>query len=225
MKYRFQLLLILVFLSGCTHSDPKQDGSPGDPLDAIGKKQDKIDGRVAAAVAVASEANDAGKTKVVKAELGVASSYLPKPSESDVAFARQRAEKGDDKQYEREVEYAKKINADLAKVWEEAEKQKRLNEEKTKNLEAKVKQLEDEQEKNWYTMGAMACFGVALVMALMQQFMRAGIAGMFGLFIASIPRLMNTQWFMPFVGLSVVVIIGSIVWHVRSTRKDEHTEG
>ena len=92
MGYHFQIHLILVFcLLGCSSKEEPTVSSPGAPLEAIGAKQDKIDGRVAAAVVVASEANDAGKPKVVKAELGVASAYLPKPSEADVAFARQWA--------------------------------------------------------------------------------------------------------------------------------------
>jgi hypothetical protein len=226
MQYRHQLMLALVFiLSACSAKNEPVASSPGAPLEVIGAKQDKIDGRVAAAVVVASEANDAGKPKVVKSELSVASAYLPKPSEADVAFARQRAEKGDIKQYEREIEYAKKINEELTKVWAEAEKQKRLNEENTRRLEARVKELQDDQDKNWYTMAAMVCFGIALVMALMKQFMRAGIAAMFGVFMGSIPRLMNTEWFMPFIGVSILTIIGSIIWHVRASKKDEHTEG
>lgn len=226
MKYRHQFILALVFcLSACSSKTEPAASVPAAPLEAIGAKQDKIDGRVAAAVVVASEANDAGKPKVVKAELGIASAYLPKPSEADVAFARQRADKADIKQYEREIEYAKKINEDLAKVWAEAEKQKRLNEENTRRLEARVKQLQDDQDKNWYTMAAMVCFGIALVMALMKQFMRAGIASMFGVFMGSIPRLMDTEWFMPFIGVSILTIIGSIIWHVRASKNDEHTEG
>jgi hypothetical protein len=220
MKYRFQLILILVFLSACSSQEPVAS-SPGAPLEAIGEKQDKIDGRVAAAVVVAGEANDAGKPKVVKAELGIASAYLPKPSEADVAFARQRADRADVKQYEKEIQYAKKINDELTKVWAEAEKQKRLNEDNTRRLEAKVKELQDNQDKNWYTMAAMVCFGVALVMALMKQFMRAGIASMFGVFIGSFPRLMDTPWFLPFIGVSVLTIIGSIIWHVRSHETTE----
>lgn len=225
MRYHFQIHLILVScLLGCSSKEEPAVSSPGAPLEAIGAKQDKIDGRVAAAVVVASEANDAGKTKVVKAELGVASAYLPKPSEADVAFARQRADKADAKQYEREIQYAAKINADLAKVWEEAEKQRRLNEENTRRLEARVKELQDDQDKNWYTMAAMVCFGIALVMALMKQFMRAGIAAMFGIFIGSVPRLMDTPWFLPFVGASIVVILGSIIWHMRAVKDDGKTD-
>ena len=87
MKY----LALILLLAGCSSVKelPKQPDAPTDGavVETIGKELDKTDSRVGAAIVVAVENLD--KPAVAKAELGVASSYLPAPLEGDVAFARQ----------------------------------------------------------------------------------------------------------------------------------------
>jgi hypothetical protein len=88
------IILLSLVLAGCSSKPQALPVQPDAPtsaniVDKVGKELDKIDGRVAAAVTVAKE--NADKPEVVKAETGVALSYLPKPSEGDIAFARQRA--------------------------------------------------------------------------------------------------------------------------------------
>ena len=80
---RLILVIALLALTGCkTSCDlPKQPDVPTDGgiVNKVGNDLDKSDGRVAAAITVAQE--NADKPAVVKAETGVALSYLPVPSE------------------------------------------------------------------------------------------------------------------------------------------------
>mgnify|MGYP003345208515 CR=1 FL=1 len=80
---RLLLVIALLALTGCpTVPDTQGTGTPStDPADLskLGTQIDKSDQRIAAAVTVARE--NADKPEVVKAETGVALSYLPKPDE------------------------------------------------------------------------------------------------------------------------------------------------
>lgn len=91
----------------------------------FGDKQDKADHRVAAAVAVAREANTAGQPAKVEAELSVAAAYLPPAPEGDLAFARQRAQAADPKAYADAVAYGQKLQADLDDLWKKMEAQQK----------------------------------------------------------------------------------------------------
>ena len=117
------LLVIALCLTGCSTSRPALPEQPNAPTDtaivqAVGKDWDKIDQKVAASVAIARENKD--KPAVVEAETTVALSYLPSPSPEELALARQRAARSDQKDYADAVAYGKKllakIDADWAKV-------------------------------------------------------------------------------------------------------------
>jgi len=222
MKYRFQLVLILVFLSACTK--PQTDTpSPGDTLEVVGAKQDKVDARVAAAVHVASEANTAGKPAVVNSELKVASAYLPPPSEADVAFARQRADKADPAQYAKEIEYAKKLNEDIVKMWVKLESEKKQNAEVIAKLRADIEQAKKDGVSNLFTAAALFCFGIALVMTLLGQYARAAISAVFGITLAGVPMLLGSKWFIECLSASIIIIVIATVWHLKheKTKKAE----
>ena len=89
-------------------------GPKGIDLGKVGSQLDVIDSRVAAAVTVAREANTAGKPTVVESELSVASSFLPKPTEGDLAYARQRSEKATPADYEAQRKKAAEKQAKAA---------------------------------------------------------------------------------------------------------------
>jgi hypothetical protein len=181
----------------------------------VGAKQDKVDGRVAAAVVVASEANTAGKPAVVNSELKVASAYLPPPSEADVAFARQRASKADPSQYAKEIEYGKKLNADLEKMWVKLEAEKKENAAVIAKLKIDIEQAKKDSVTNLFTAAALFCFGVALIMTLAGQYARAAISAAFGLTLAGVPMLLDSKWFIECLSASILVIIIATVWQLK----------
>ena len=162
------VIAVLALTTGCSMFSkpqaeiPKQPDAPTQPdiVSTVGKDIDKVDGRVAAAVAVARE--NAEKPEVVKAETGVALSYLPAPSEADVAFARQRAGKADQKDYKAAEEYGKKllakINADWASMEAQQKEAKRVSDLKDKRIEEltqEVVRVKQEASNNvWSLLGA-----------------------------------------------------------------------
>lgn len=207
-------LAACLFLSAC--STPQTvTPSPGNTLEVVGAKQDKVDGRVAAAVVVASEANTAGKPAVVNSELKVASAYLPPPSEADVAFARQRAAKGDPTQYAKEIEYGKKLNEDIEKMWVKLEAEKKQNAEIIVKLRADIEQAKKDSVTNLFTAAALFCFGVALIMTLAGQYARAAISSTFGIVLVGVPLLLESRWFIESLSASIVIILIATFWHLK----------
>jgi hypothetical protein len=226
--------LPVVLLVGCaTKGDlPKQPDAPVTPIvQEVGKVQDKADNRVSAAVAVAKE--NADKPAVVRAELGVASSYLPAPTDGDLAFARQRASKADQKDYKDAEEYGKKllakINTDWAKMEKDQAEAKRVSElkdSKIKELTAEVARVKQEASNNiWTLTGA----GLAVVGGLACAFasLRVGIPILLaGAFCGSVPFIIDSPYFEYIAGSTLVAVSGlGIYWlfdKVRdSVNKDE----
>ena len=130
---RTLLVIALVALAGCKSKPseaplPPAVATPKEvALTSVGSTLDVIDSRVAAAVTIAREANTAGKPTVVEEELSVASSFLPKPTEGDLAYARQRSEKASPADYERQRVKAAEKQKLAEAAWADLEKQVAAN--------------------------------------------------------------------------------------------------
>jgi hypothetical protein len=212
--------LPVVLLVGCATKGelPKQPDAPVTPIvQEVGKVQDKADNRVSAAVAVAKE--NADKPAVVRAELGVASSYLPPPQEADLAFARQRAAKADQKDYKAAEEYGNKllakINTDWAKMEKDQAEAKRVSDfkdAKIKELTAEVERVKREASENiWTITGA----GLAVIGALACAFasFRVGIPILIaGAFCGSVPFIIDSPYFEYIAGATLVAASGLGLW-------------
>ena len=210
----------VVLLVGCaTKGDlPKQPDAPVTPVvQEVGKDLDKMDNRVSAAVAIAKE--NAEKPAVVRAELGVASSYLPAPSEADLAFARQRAAKADQKDYKAAEEYGKKllskINTDWAKMEADQKEAKRVSELKDKRIEEltqEVVRVKKEASNNiWTLTGA----GLAVIGGLACAFasLRVGIPILLaGAFCGSVPFIIDSPYFEYIAATTLVACSGLGIW-------------
>ena len=160
-------VLCMFALIGCsTKPDKLPDAAPapkGVELDKVGKDLDVIDSRVAAAVVVAREANTAGKPAVVESELSIASSYLPKAAENDVAFARQRSEKASPAEYEAQRKKAAEKQKALELEWAGLEKQVAASkaalvarDARIAELAAELDRVKREHEASLWTMAGVA---------------------------------------------------------------------
>ena len=218
-------LLVCLGLVGCsTLSEPplpKQPDAPTAPaiVQIVGDQQDKADGRVAAAVAVARE--NATRPEVVKAETGVALSYLPNPSEGDLAVARTRAAKSDQKDYAEAVAYGKKLLASIDTNWAkmeadtaEAKRVSALKDTRIVELQKEVVRVKQEASRNIWTLtgaglvvaGGLACAFVSV---------RAGIPLlMVGGFAGSIPYIIESPWFSWIAGGTCVAVALVGVYHL-----------
>ena len=227
------VIAVLALTTGCSMFSkpqaeiPKQPDAPTNQniVENVGKDIDKVDGRVAAAVAVARE--NAEKPEVVKAETGVALSYLPAPSEADVAFARQRAGKADQKDYKVAEEYGKKllakINADWASMEAQQKEAKRVSDLKDKRIEEltqEVVRVKQEASNNvWTLTGA----GLAVIGALTTAFMgpRIGIPLLLcGAFCGSVPFIIDSPYFEYIAGGTLLVCSGLGLWWLADKVRD-----
>jgi hypothetical protein len=221
------LVFALVALTGCpTARDPIPDQpvSPTDSgiVDKVGKEIDKSDSRLAAAVTVARE--NAERPAVVRAETGVALSYLPAPTEADVAFARQRATKADPAEYKRAEDAGRRLLAAIDLTWSKMEANQRealrissLKDTRIADLTKEVEAVKKDGLRNSSMVGAGFCVLIALGLALVGQYIKAAVAGLFALLCSSVPFLLDTPWFLPI--LAGVIFSGLIVGGVAAFRK------
>lgn len=222
---RLLLAIAVLALAGCK-STPSQAPLPpavATPkevaLTSVGSTLDVIDSRVAAAVAVAREANTAGKPAVVESELSVAGSFLPKATEGDLAYARQRSEKATPADYERQrVKAAEKQKAAEA-AWADLEKQVAANKAALAARDARIVELTKEVERvkkdasaqTWTLVGA----GLAVIGALTTAFMgpRIGLPLLLcGGFCGSVPFIIDSPWFEYAAGATIVISCGLGLW-------------
>jgi len=217
-------LLACFSLVGCaTLSDPlpKQPDAPTAPaiVQIVGDQQDKADGRVAAAVAVARE--NATRPEVVKAETGVALSYLPNPSEGDLAVARARAAKSDQKDYAEAVAYGKKLLASIDTNWAkmeadtaEAKRVSQLKDARIVELQKEVVRVKQDASRNIWTMtgaGLVVLGGLACAFASVKIGTPLLLVGGFA---GSLPYIYDTQWFSWLAGATIVGVVLIGVWHL-----------
>ena len=217
--------LIVLGLVGCsTLSEPplpKQPDAPTSPaaVAALETAQDKVDGKVAAAVTVAKE--NADKVAVVRSELGVALSLLDKPSDSEVALARQRSEKATPAEYESARKFGAHLlasldtaQAKLAADQKEAARISQLKDARIAALTADIVRIkQDASAKLWTATGcALAVLG-ALLCAFVNP--KAGMSvGLCGAFCGSVPFIVGSAYFAWIAGATLVSVAALGIWHL-----------
>jgi len=208
--------MTLLALAACT---PSQDTTgtgtatpPSDNFAKVGDQIDKADQRVAAAVTVARE--NADKPEVVKAETGVALSFLPPPSADSLAYVRARVARNNPEEYKRAEEAGRKLLAIIDANWAKAEQDAAKNKAALDNankqitaLKAEIEQVRTEGVRNAFAVAAGICFLAALAMALLGQYVRAGAAFLIGGAVGSLPFVFNSPYFLPAVGGLVLVAL------------------
>ena len=217
------LLILLLAMAGCASWSkppvPKQPEAPTDGgiVSKVGTQLDKVDGRVAAAVTVARENKD--KPAVVDAETGVALSYLPVPSDADVAYARQRASRNDQKAYKDAEAYGKKLQAEVEAGWKKMEETQReakrasdLKDRRIEELAAEIERVKkDHAEQTWTWVGAGLAVAGALALAFLGP--KIGIPLLLGgAFCGSVPYIIDSPFFEYAAGATLVIACGLGLW-------------
>ena len=218
-------------MAGCSTSSqaplPKQPDAPTSEniVATVGKEWDKADQKVAAAVSIARE--NAEKPEVVKAETSVALSYLPAPSPEELALARQRAAKADQKDYAQAVDFGKKllskIDADWAKVNADTAEAKRvsgLKDSRIAALTAEVEQTKKDAAKNIWTITGAA---LAVIGAIATAFTgpKIGIPLILcGAFCGAVPFIIDSEYFAYIAGTTLAACAGLGIWFVWDKVRD-----
>lgn len=225
------LALITAILATCQHKpEPNPNPTPGpDDLSNVGTKIDKSEQKAAAAVTVAIEQAD--KPGVVKAEGKVALAYLVPPTEDDIAFARQRAAKADQKAYDTQIEAAKKLQESIDAMWKKMEEEAKKSKLEIDQLKARNKELlgEVERAKKEASDNAWTFTGAALAVigALATAFAgpRIGIPLLIsGAFCGSIPFIIDSQYFSWIAGTTLAIAAALIIWRLYDYIKDKNNE-
>jgi hypothetical protein len=221
---RLLLVIALVALAGCK-STPKAElpaavPAPKAPdLSAVGSTLDVIDSRVAAAVTIAREANTAGKPSVVESELSVAGSFLPKPTEGDLAYARQRSEKATPADYERQRAKAAEKQKAAEQAWTNLEAQVAASkaalaarDKRIEELAAEVQRVKQEQSAQTWTWigGALAVAG-ALCTAFLGPRVGLPLIGC-GMLCGAVPFIIESQYFSIIVGTTLSGCACLLLW-------------
>ena len=215
--------LIGLGLVGCsTLSEPplpKQPDAPTSPavVQSLVDTQDKVDGKVAAAVTVAREANTAGKPAAVDSELSVALSLLDKPGEGELAIARRRSESSDPAAYAAARDFGKKLLGTLADAeskmqtdQREAARVSALKDVRIAELTKEVAQVKESAARETWTMvGA----GLVILGGLACAFgsVRAGVPLLAcGAFAGAIPFVVESPWFIYLADAFAATIAGMV---------------
>jgi hypothetical protein len=187
-------------------------------LDVVGKKEDKLESRTSAAVAVAKA--NADQPAIVRAELTVAEAGLPPPSAADLAYAQARALKADPKAYESSVANAAKAKADIDAMWHKLEAEQKQNAEVMSKMVGQIdtlkKQVDEAKKEGQRNLYAMVAAGMMVLGGFAIAFGRVMIgAGLLvsGVCIGAVPYLLDSAWFLPTVGGLLVVALVLGFWH------------
>ena len=214
------LLVIPLLFSACATS-PDTEGTgtatpPADNFAKVGAQIDKADARVAAAVTVARE--NADKPAVVKAETGVALSYLPPPTPDALTYARNRVARANAEEYKLAEDAGRKLLAVIDANWNKAEQDAAKNKaaldaanRQITALKTEVEQVRTEGVRNAFAVAAGVCFLAALAMALLGQYIRSGVAFAVGAGVGGLPFLFSSPYFLPSAG-GLVLLVVLLVW-------------
>jgi uncharacterized small protein (DUF1192 family) len=225
------LLVIALCLTGCSTSPdplPKQPDAPTDTaiVQAVGKDWDKIDQKVAASVAIARE--NAEKPEVVRSETSVALSFLPAPSPEELALARQRAAKADQKDYAQAESYGKKllakIDADWAKVEAANAEALRVSQLKDARIAELLKEIErvkaDAAAQTWTWIGGALAVAGALCTVFLSPKIGLPLIGC-GMLCGAVPFIIESEYFAIIVGTTLAASAVLLLWVLWDKARDQ----
>ena len=219
---RVALAICFTLLAGCASTKPPLPVQPDAPtseaaVSTVGKEWDKADQKVAAAISIARE--NAEKPEVVKAETSVALSFLPAPEAGELALARARAAKADQKDYTAAVAFGKnllaKIDSDWAKVeadQKEAARVSQLKDRRIEELTSEVERVKKDAAANLWTLAGV---GIAVVGAIATAFVgpKVGIPLLAcGAAIGAFPFVIDSEYFNIIAGSTLAAAAALGIW-------------
>lgn len=197
--------------------------APTSTLDAVGAKEDKLEGRIAAAVQTAQAHAD--NPAIVKAETSVALAGLPKPSTGDLAYAEARALNANPAVYKSDAAWMLKSANEIDKMWDGMEAEKKKNLEAMSKMAGEIdtlrKQVDQAKRDIWTYLGGGMVFLGALSLAFASK--KGGAWLMLGGFgCGAFSMLLGTPWFIPAVG--GLAIVGGLLCYAHFLRKPPATD-
>jgi hypothetical protein len=220
------LLAVIAFavLAGCATSPtdplPLQPAGPTSQsvVATVSKQWDTADAKVSAAISIAKE--NADRPEVVRSETSVALSFLPTPEAGELAIARARAAKADQKDYAQAEAFGKKLLAQIDTSWlkvqadqSEALRVSQLKDARIVELTKAVEQAKKDAAANLWTMAGIA---VAVLGAAAMVFTGPRIGGTLlasGAAIGAFPFVVESEYFTYIAGGTLALAAGlGIYW-------------
>lgn len=218
------LLVIGLLLTGCATSSldplPKQPDAPTSPsvVATVSKQWDTADAKVSAAISIAKE--NADRPSVVRSETSVALSFLPPPDAGELAIARARAAKADQKDYAQAEAFGKKLLSQIDTSWlkvqadtTEALRVSQLKDARIVELTKAVEQAKKDAAANLWTLAGIA---VAVLGAAAMIFTGPRIGGTLlacGAAIGAFPFVVESEYFSYIAGGTLALAAGlGIYW-------------
>jgi len=217
------ILVISLLMAGCSTSRdplPKQPDAPTSEgiVATVGKQWDTADQKVAASVSIARE--NADRPDIVRSETTVALSFLPAAEPGELALARARAAKADQKDYAQATAFGKNLLASIDKNWakveadnKEALRVSQLKDARIKELTAEVERVKREASDNIWTLAGV---GIAALGAIAMVFAgpRIGVTLILsGAAIGAFPLIVDSEYFSYIVGTTLALAAGlGIYW-------------
>jgi len=225
------LLVIALCLTGCATSSeplPVQPDAPTSPsvVATVSKQWDTADAKVSAAISIAKE--NADRPEVVRSETAVALSFLPPPEAGELAIARARAAKADQKDYAAAEAFGKKLLSQIDTSWlkvqadtTESLRISQLKDARIVELTKAVEQAKKDAASNLWTLAGIA---VAVIGAVAMVFAGPRIGGTLlasGAAIGAFPLIVDSEYFSYIAGSTLALAAGlGIYWlwdHVRDS--------
>ena len=220
---RSLLAVISLLMAGCSTSRPALPEQPNAPtsegiVTTVGKQWDTADQKVAASVSIARE--NADRPDIVRSETSVALSFLPPPEAGELALARARASKADQKDYAQATAFGKNLLATIDKNWakveadnKEALRVSQLKDARIVELTSEVERVKREAAANLWTMAGV---GIAVIGAIAMAFTgpKVGIPLLLsGAAIGAFPLIVDSEYFSYIVGTTLALAAGlGIYW-------------
>lgn len=222
---RLAVILCSTLLTGCFWwsddaplPEPATDRSLAASESRLDHLTDKRDSRVAAAV---TTAKDISTESEVKSELDVALAMLPPATSADLAYAKERAEKGDDAFYAEQVAVSRAlaqaiIDANRKYESEKARKQAEYDAALKEKEMALAAEQEARQSDKW-TYAGIALVTIGLLAAFLSPMKLAGAGvALSGIVVGSFPVLSKESYFPYLIG---GIVLSGIVAAVLTRRK------
>jgi hypothetical protein len=228
---RSLLAICVTLLAGCATSPqalPVQPPGPTSPsvVATVSKQWDTADAKVSAAISIAKE--NADKPEVVRSETAVALSFLPAPEAGELAIARARAAKADQKDYAQAEAFGKRLLSQIDTSWlkvqadtTEALRISQLKDARIVELTKAVEQAKKDAASNLWTLAGIA---VAVIGAVAMVFTGPRIGGTLlasGAAIGAFPLIVDSEYFSYIAGSTLALAAGlGIYWlwdHVRDS--------
>jgi hypothetical protein len=217
------LLVISLLMAGCSTSRqpiPEQPNAPTSEgiVATVSKQWDTADQKVAASVSIARE--NADRPEVVRSETSVALSFLPPPEPGELAIARARAAKADQKDYAQATAFGKNLLASIDKNWakveadnKEAARVSQLKDARIAELTAEVERVKREASDNIWTLAGV---GIAALGAIATAFAgpKVGLPLLLsGAAIGAFPFVVDSEYFSYIAGGTLALAAGlGIYW-------------